>query len=320
MTIKKETLAGVDTVGAEPPEIAAELEVVNTFSKVPLTGEEVYLFSVRLCDNQVDRDGEYFDKASLEQLAPLFVGKTGIFDHDWSAKNQSARIYRTQIVAESGMVEETGESKCFLKGYAYMLRSGENAHLIAEIDAGIKKEVSVSCSVERCICSICGHDIKDRINCSHVKGRVYEGATCVVKLQDPIDAYEWSFVAVPAQREAGVMKGRKKGMTLQKFLAQSPLAEDFTRELRQLEQQAQLGRRYLETLRSEVLRLGLLADSAVKAETLKTITEKLEEEELLALKKSYGETVAKRYPLRPQLPYEAKQTAKSAQSDETYTI
>ena len=57
---------------------------------------------MRLCDNQTDRDLEYFARADLEQLAELFVGKTGIFDHSWSAKDQRARIYRTELVEEPG--------------------------------------------------------------------------------------------------------------------------------------------------------------------------------------------------------------------------
>lgn len=33
-----------------------ELEAINTFAKTTLTAEEVYTFSVVLCDNDVDRD------------------------------------------------------------------------------------------------------------------------------------------------------------------------------------------------------------------------------------------------------------------------
>ena len=33
-----------------------ELEAVNRFAKTVLTEEQVYIFSVRLCDNEVDRD------------------------------------------------------------------------------------------------------------------------------------------------------------------------------------------------------------------------------------------------------------------------
>lgn len=157
----------------------------------------VYTFAVRLCDNEVDRDGERFPRATLEELAELFVGKSGIFDHEWTAKGQAARIYRTEIVEEEGVCSQ-GEGRCYLKGYAYMLRGGENDALIAQIEGGIKKEVSVGCSVERCVCSICGEDIN---TCAHKKGEVYGGKVCCAELVNAQDAYEWSFVAVPAQRE-----------------------------------------------------------------------------------------------------------------------
>ena len=132
-----------------------ELAIINRFTKRALKEDEVYTFAVRLCDNEVDRDGERFPRATLEELAELFVGKSGIFDHEWTAKGQAARIYRTEIVEEEGVCSQ-GEGRCYLKGYAYMLRGGENDALIAQIEGGIKKEVSVGCSVERCVCSICG--------------------------------------------------------------------------------------------------------------------------------------------------------------------
>ena len=108
-----------------------ELDQINRFSKAELTADQVYTFSVRLCDNEVDRDGERFPRATLEELAELFVGKSGIFDHEWTAKGQAARIYRTEIVEEEGVCSQ-GEGRCYLKGYAYMLRGGENDALIAQ--------------------------------------------------------------------------------------------------------------------------------------------------------------------------------------------
>ena len=42
------------------------LEDINRLSRTPLTQEEVYTFSVRLCDNEVDRDGERFPPETLE--------------------------------------------------------------------------------------------------------------------------------------------------------------------------------------------------------------------------------------------------------------
>ena len=43
-------------------------------------------------------------------------------------------------------------------------------------------------------------------SCSHVKGKTYGGRLCHVVLDVITDAYEWSFVAVPAQVNAGVTK------------------------------------------------------------------------------------------------------------------
>ena len=37
-------------------EIREELKEINRFAKAALTEDQVYVFSVRLCDNEVDRD------------------------------------------------------------------------------------------------------------------------------------------------------------------------------------------------------------------------------------------------------------------------
>ena len=42
--------------------------------------------------------------------------------------------------------------------------------------------------------------------CDHEKGGEYGGKLCYHILDEPLDAYEWSFVAVPAQVNAGVTK------------------------------------------------------------------------------------------------------------------
>lgn len=37
--------------------------------------------------------------------------------------------------------------------------------------------------------------------CTHIKGAEYGGKLCCYILDEPFDAYEWSFVAVPAQKK-----------------------------------------------------------------------------------------------------------------------
>ena len=192
-----------------------DLLLINRLAKSELGPDQVYTFAVRLCDNEVDRDWERFDEEALEILSGLFVGKSGIFDHNWSAEGQTARLYRTEVCREGGATM-AGDGCQYLKGYAYMLRNEKNSALIEEIEAGIKKEVSVGCSVSGRVCSICG---KER--CGHQGGRRYDGKLCYFTLREPTDAYEWSFVAVPAQRKAGVIKAftKEQGLELKRLAA-----------------------------------------------------------------------------------------------------
>jgi len=294
------------------PVSGEDMALINRLAKTALTPEQVYTFALRLCDNEIDRDFERFNRPALEELGRLFVGKSGIFDHNWSAEGQTARLYKTELCREEGLTE-AGDERCFLKGYAYMLRSEKNSSLIAEIEAGIKKEVSIGCSVARSVCSICGQS-----GCGHQRGRLYDGKLCYFTLEDPVDAYEWSFVAVPAQRKAGVIKGFSKagGGTLRKLLESHP---DCLRQWESLEQEAALGRSYLEGLRRELVRLAGMTDEVMDLKVFSRVAEKLEEEELLELTKAYRHRMEAKYPLSPQLsPRQDK--AKAAEEDGAFLI
>lgn len=193
-----------------------------------------------------------------------------------------------------------------------MLRTQENEGLIAEIAGGIKKEVSVSCAVSRCVCSICGHDIHDRGLCSHVKGRTYEGKRCIARLADPTDAFEWSFVAVPAQPRAGVVKGFREAGTLEQLLSSLDQEGPWREELKALRRQAEMGRRYLDGLRQETVRLGLLAEEGLGGETLRAIADRLEEPELERLRACYARRLEEKLPMPVQLRYDGGETGPEA--------
>ena len=259
-----------------------ELDQINRFSKAELTADQVYTFSVRLCDNEVDRDFERFGTEDLERLGELFLGQSGIFDHQWSATGQTARIYRTEVVREPGTVTAAGDEYRWLKGWAYLMRTEKNQELITEIEGGIKKEVSVGCSMGRSVCSVCG---AENGACGHAKGQMYGGKLCFMELKDPKDAYEWSFVAVPAQPRAGVVK---------RFGTEGP-------ELRVLRKQAEMGQRYLMALRREVVRLAMLADGSLDGNIFAKAAGRLEEAELLELKGAYEAQIAKKFPVPAQL-------------------
>ena len=280
-----------------------DLERISRLARRPLKEEEIYAFSVRLCDNEIDRDWERFSPETLKGLAPLFVGKSGIFDHQWSARGQAARIYKTELIREPGRLTRAGDPYCWLKGCAYMVRTQGNRDLIAEIEGGIKKEVSVGCAVDRAVCSICGADLR-RDQCGHKKGEVYGGKLCYASLEGASDAYEFSFVAVPAQPRAGVVKGTGRKLPLA-GLRELALENPRCRlELEQLEEEALLGRKHLAALREEAVRLGLLAGVGLERPALEALVDKLSPEELAALSKAWGQQAGGRYPLKTQLRYE----------------
>jgi len=198
---------------AKAADAAADIDQINQFSVKKLSPEEVYCFSVAMCDNDIDRDLQRFTNKTLEGLAPLFVGKTVISDHSWKSGNQIGRIYDT-FVQKTAEQNQAGEPLRQLVGKVYMLNSEDNRPVIEAIDAGILKEVSVGVSVKNRSCSLCGEKmhfdwVSWTMQCEnkHVLGETYpEKGLCFMNLDDPHDAYELSFVAVPAQRNAGVTK------------------------------------------------------------------------------------------------------------------
>ena len=296
MKIEKEAfMEGTVTAGAE------DLALINGFSKKTLTAEDVYTFDIKLCDNDIDRDFERFSTSALTELAALFVGKTGIFDHNWSSMGQKARIFKTEVVTDPSKTNCAGEDYTFLKASAYMLREG-NEGLIAEIEGGIKREVSVGCGMAESVCSICGESAGSS-KCGHVPGREYGGRRCCNVLSGARDAYEWSFVAVPAQRDAGVMKkfsreGEK--MTLEEFLCE-PGNEEYSQEYIKMKEMSRMGESYLAGLREQVVRLGILADSGFDGEFLSKAAAKMGEDELLGFKKAFENRVDSILPTGCQL-------------------
>ncbi len=287
MEITKE--AAVRTAGTPDPR---QLAAINRLTKSPLSAEQVYVFSLRLCDDQPDRDHERFDREALPRLAELFVGKTGIMDHKWAAGGQVARIFDAQAVTENQVT--------YIKAWAYIRRSPETLGLIGDIEAGIKKEVSVGCAMGKAVCSVCGEEYG---TCGHVKGQTYGNKTCCAVLTEPRDAYEFSFVAVPAQRQAGVLKAKNGGTGLSlKSLVEKEAGPAAAAEFYRLTKQAELGARFQQELRKKAVSLCLALDLGIREEVLRAVAEKLSVEELEGLTKALEQREAALYPVTTQLP------------------
>ena len=217
---------------------------------------------------------------ALNSLAGLFVGKTGIFDHNMKSKDQSARIYTAKVIADSSRKTADGEDYTYIEAKAYMVRTEKNKDLIAEIDAGIKKETSVGCAVRNISCSICGRNIKTE-GCEHKKGNVYGGKLCCYLLSEPTDAYEWSFVAVPAQKNAGVIK------------AFNPFEDR--------EKLAEWAREYIDELKSDIVRSAATVIPGLQGEAVGEICDALPLRSLRELRDALRMSAQKNLPVIRQL-------------------
>ena len=156
----------------------ADFELIRKYISDDIKPEDLFVYPVKLCDNEVDRDGEFFSEEALNKLSDLFIGKPGIYDHDWNKAIQThSRVYKTEVISE-------GDYK-YLLAHAYTF----DDTVIKGVKNGSLKEVSVGFE-------------------PGTKTEV-DGA---VRVDDVLDAYEFSFVSVPAQPKAGVLKNKSKGV------------------------------------------------------------------------------------------------------------
>lgn len=286
---------------------AGELDLINSYTRRVLKEDEVYAFTVVLCDNETDRDFERFSDSALKKLEKLFVGVTGVLDHDPKSNNQTARIFSCKAEKVSGKNTVDGRQYIRLLARAYMPITESNKDFIMQLDSGIKKEVSVGCSIGKRICSVCGCEDG---SCGHIRGRSYDGKLCYKILDEPIDAYEWSFVAVPAQKAAGVIKSYKGGniLDIEKRIF-SGEAESFSidemniiaEKFRILQEKAADGEVYRRRLEADINKLAAFALPQLKRDVLDFITSKMNAAQLENLKKALSEGRENNNPLKPQL-------------------
>lgn len=170
--------------------------------------------------------------------------------------------------------------------------------------------------MKKSVCGICGKE-----SCSHQKGREYSGKLCSRVLEEPTDAYECSFVAVPAQREAGVRKNLALSQTLgwkedsgtidegleklsaagEQVTLTAEEARSLRDELRTLREQAVWGQGYQASLQADILKYSSLLQPEVPEDVMKAAIQHLSLEELSRLGKAYAAMTQRVMPLRPQL-------------------
>lgn len=308
-----------------------QLSLINKYTRRQLTVDEVYVFSVVLCDNDIDRDYERFTVESLFELEKLFVGKTGIMDHSMKASTQTARIFSCKVEAVENKKTATGDDYFRLVAWAYIPVCDKTEDIIFSIDSGITKEVSVGCAVKSRLCSICSNEA-DSTLCNHLKGHKYNSQLCYFELTDPYDAYEFSFVAVPAQKNAGVIKAfsvnQEENVNMENLLKSLKKGEDMTVKSHQvkmlceyiseLQSKAKDAQMYRQELETKTKKFFCMTGCELSSDTLDSIISRLSTKQLKELTSSVhkhsGSTV-------PQLfvPEDAK-ALKDTVSNTEFTI
>ena len=165
-----------------------ELAKINTYTRNELSVDEFYAFSFVLCDNDIDKNYECFPVTTLEGLRRMFVGKTGIIQHNLKGEKSTAKIYDCKIEAVESKKTDLGDDYFRLIAKAYIVKGSRTESSIYAIDNYNKTDTKIACSVSETRCAVCG---KETINCNHIKGNTYDNKICVYTLHNVNDVYEW---------------------------------------------------------------------------------------------------------------------------------
>ena len=190
--IRQENVLGED--GATEKDMAA----INQHALVPLTKEQVAVFRMNLCNDQIDRHISRFPVEELKAISEkLIVGKPLMELHDmpsdglFSSNRGSQPVgtfFRSQMVKEDGQVS--------VRPDVFMRRDAGDDDLIKKIESGIAKGTSISFALDRPECSACGCDIRD---CAHMLGEEIDDEICHVVLKEVTDVFEGSIVPLGSQ-------------------------------------------------------------------------------------------------------------------------
>jgi hypothetical protein len=109
--------------------------LINRHSLKPLAATDVETYTFRVCNDQVDRDGERFSLEILHDFADSLPGKGLLEAHEWGAPGVGM-FYKAWVENLDGV--NWVMAKCYLPRAAK-----DSADAITKIDSGIAKWVSI---------------------------------------------------------------------------------------------------------------------------------------------------------------------------------
>lgn len=186
---------------------AAQLAAINAFTQRDFAADELHVRTFVLCHNCVDRDGECFDEALLQDFAKSLPGKGVFVKHptgwDGDTGPGEGLVFGTAIETmslESAQELMRGQALTLppdrtqvtvLLADAYFPKTADNAALLTKLDAGVAGFVSVGFTAEG-----------GRKQVTDATGHEYE----LRRWHAPGEAHEMSLVWLGAQPGARAVK------------------------------------------------------------------------------------------------------------------
>lgn len=173
-------------------------EAVNAYALRPLDPDEYAVFTLDLCNNQVDKHHSRFPEEELERISQMVPGRPLLERHDLRGSLPRGTFFRSHLHQDGAVVSVRPE--------VYVLRTGDNRDFILNIEGGVYRETSIGFAFETPECSVCGADIR---TCNHTPGRSYDGERCHFIMHNVLEVLEGSVVSSGSQGTGFVPAGQR---------------------------------------------------------------------------------------------------------------
>lgn len=160
-----------------------EFKDVVKHNKHEYKDSDLFIFNVKLLDSYMENN-ECIAYHEIEELhnKKVFNGKLIYYKG-----KPVARIFHTLLISDN---DYNLNPQRELRAYAYTVRHAGNDDIIEKIEYGLLDKVSVSYSVAKITCSICGKQ-----SClNHTFGHNYNGEIAQHRLENVTDIYSIDFV------------------------------------------------------------------------------------------------------------------------------
>ena len=122
----------------EDYELLKDKYIKNDFPK-----EKIFVYTVKACDNLIDREYQCFSHNALMDITSLITAKPYIDNHIRDINGQHSRVYKAELIVDEDRKNERGENYEYVLAYCYMVNNEKNKYIIDDI-MELMKERGVS--------------------------------------------------------------------------------------------------------------------------------------------------------------------------------